>query len=65
MTHKHYNPLFEPLPNQTFPHLGSELDEDTVSGKTSEKIHREVFGNLNDKELYEDIFNPQTFEETC
>jgi len=53
---KPYNPLFEPIPgNDLNLHTGLESD-DVLTGKTSEKIHKEVFGDLSDKNLMEDIF---------
>jgi len=53
---KPYNPLFEPIPgNDLNLHTGLESD-DVLTGKTSEKIHKEVFGELSDKDLFSDIF---------
>ena len=36
-------------------HTGFE-DDDVISGKTSERISKEVFGDLNDDNLFNDIF---------
>ena len=53
---KSYNPLFEPIPgNDLNLHTGLE-QEDVVKGKTSERIHKEVFGELSDEHLMNDIF---------
>ena len=57
MTEKKPWSIFDPLPDQTpFPDLGTAPSKDLLSGKTSREIHREVFGDLNDNSLYDDIF---------
>ena len=57
MTEKKPWTIFDPLPDQTpFPDLGTAPSKDLLSGKTSREIHREVFGDLNDNSLYDDIF---------
>ena len=57
MTEKKPWTIFDPLPDQTpFPDLGTAPNKDLLSGKTSREIHREVFGDLNDNSLYDDIF---------
>jgi hypothetical protein len=53
---KLYNPLFEPLPDQSFPILGTEPTEELRTGRTGPNIHKEVFGDLSDRELFSDIF---------
>ena len=57
MTNKKPWTIFDPLPDQTpFPDLGTAPSKDLLSGKTSREIHREVFGDLNDNSLHDDIF---------
>ena len=57
MTEKKPWSIFDPLPDQTpFPDLGTAPSKDLLSGKTSREIHREVFGDLNDNSLHDDIF---------
>ena len=57
MTEKKPWTIFDPLPDQTpFPDLGTAPNKDLLSGKTSREIHREVFGDLNDNSLHDDIF---------
>ena len=57
MTNKKPWSIFDPLPDQTpFPDLGTAPSKDLLSGKTSREIHREVFGDLNDNSLHDDIF---------
>ena len=57
MTEKKPWTIFDPLPDQTpFPDLGTAPSKDLLSGKTSREIHREVFGDLNDNSLHDDIF---------
>ena len=57
MTNKKPWTIFDPLPDQTpFPDLGTAPSKDLLSGKTSREIHREVFGDLNDNNLHDDIF---------
>ena len=48
--------IFDPLPDQSFPDLGTTPSKDLLSGKTSKDIHKEVFGDLSDRGLYDDIF---------
>lgn len=56
MTHKNTNPIFDPIPgNDLNLHTGLE-GEDVISGKTSKRIHKDVFGDLNDEGLFDDIF---------
>ena len=57
---KPYNPLFEPV-GPPLPNLGTGLErEEVISGKTSERIHKDVFGELSDKGLFDDIFGINT-----
>jgi hypothetical protein len=56
MTHKKPWSIFDPLPDKPFPDLGTEPSEEMKSGKLSPRIHKEVFGDLNDEGLFDDIF---------
>ena len=56
MSYKKPWSIFDPLPDQSFPDLGTAPSKDLLSGKTSKDIHKEVFGDLSDRGLYDDIF---------
>ena len=56
MTNKKPWTIFDPLPDQSFPDLGTTPSKELISGQTSKEIHKEVFGDMSDKGLYDDIF---------
>ena len=56
MTNKKPWSIFDPLPGKDI-NLGTGFEEEAVkSGKTSERVHKDVFGDLNDEGLFDDIF---------
>ena len=57
MTDKKSWSIFDPLPgSDSFPDLGTGFDKDVISGKTSKEVHKEVFGDISDRGLFNDIF---------
>ena len=56
MTSKKPWSIFDPLPDQSFPDLGTTPSKELLSGQISKDIHKEVFGDMSDKGLYDDIF---------
>jgi hypothetical protein len=57
MTEKKPWTIFDPLPDQTFPDLGTAPSKDLLSGKTSKDLFDDIFGVPKKKYVDETLIN--------